>query len=148
MRLTKIHVKNFNPVLLREELQAGGILNQLTSVNWVGFHHLTDDRHRVEPNATRQEYARTTAGGVVTIHEADPGEIHFEATADPGQPLDDVLTSHDATGISQTEAEENTRGARIQEMRAMYLAGGPSTDVEARAAIRAIMEFLWLKFRE
>jgi hypothetical protein len=131
---------------LREELQAAGV--GIVSVNWAGFHRLDDDRHRIAPNAGRREYARTTIGGETIIHEADPGEIHFEVQSDPGQPLDDALTSHDAAGISQTEAEENTRGARIQEMRALYQAGGPSTDAEARAAIRAIMEFLWLKFRE
>lgn len=153
MIITKTFNKPFNKPLLREELQARedldspGLLSNMSGVTFAGFTPASNDRRRELPNATRQVYRTTFENGQRVTYEADPGEIHFETSSDPGSALDEVLAAHDAIGQDTEEQEEAALIALAQQMNAVYQAGGP-TNQEMRQFIRGMWRILRRKIRQ
>lgn len=105
MRIVKTAVKSFNPALLSEELAGNSVTAGVSSVAFQGFDRVSDREQA--PKATREEYGSRTVNGVRTPLLADPGEIHFEAAADPGAALDTIVAAHVFSGRSSGQTEKD-----------------------------------------
>ena len=105
MRIVKTAVKSFNPGLFSEELSGNSVTADITAIAYQGFDRVSEREQA--PKASREEYGSRTSGGVRTPLLADPGEIHFEAPADPGSALDTVISNHIHTDRSAGQTNKD-----------------------------------------
>lgn len=106
MRIVKTAVKSFNPGLLSEQLAGNSLTAGISSIAYQGFNRVSDREQT--PKASREEYGSTVVNGIRTPLLADPGEIHFEAPADPGASLDSIITAHVQTDRSSGQTEKDS----------------------------------------
>jgi len=119
MLLTKLVVKTFNAMLLREEMQAAGLLARIESVVWAGFAQ-AGNRYYAPLTEPTVIGSSSTPGGV-TEDIAQPGEFRFNVPADfsPAEEsaLDGVLAAHDYTQIT---AEQGREEQDVSDWQALY----------------------------
>ena len=124
--IKKIHVKDFNPDKLREELEAAGG-GFVQSTVWAGFDSVSDRLYT--PMQARRAVGSSSVNGVQTIDYADPGELRFVTPRDITPAEDDgletILVAHNAATLSQAQieadADEDVFDALIAEKKPIYV---------------------------
>ena len=120
MIITKFYIKNFNPELLREQLD-NFLPGKVSSLLWAGFDLIN---HRYQPIVSTKVIATTIISGVLTNITAEPGEVQFtvpeDFTISEEATLDTILTNHNSTQVTQEQQRQIQDLNELQQIRDLY----------------------------
>lgn len=147
MVLIKFYIKEFNPELLRQQLDTV-LTGRIGSVVWAGFDLVN---RKYQPTGSTRVISTTIdpLGNVVEV-TADPGELHFTVPEDfsPGEEtiLDTSLTNHNANNLTQEQQRIQQDMADMNAIRNLY--DQPSlTNTELTQLVRLLSRHALREYR-
>ena len=121
-------LKDINPVLLAEEIEALGL--SIQRIHAAGFEPVNANL----ATPARRLITRRQSGNTVTEDFAEAGEMRlFTAPPLDQTELDAVAAvgvAHDETGISERQRDENQAAADLVRLREIFDAGIPAQDAD------------------
>ncbi|NIS77758.1 MAG: hypothetical protein GTO00_09130 [Deltaproteobacteria bacterium] len=118
MNISRIVLRDVNPELLVEEVRSLG----LSGATFSGFERVSN--RLMTPLSESKVVARFKEGSTTREVTAEPGQVDFEAPADPGAALDSILASHDPTLRTQAQMDRDSYDADRELLRQELDAGG------------------------
>lgn len=133
MKVTRVVLKDINPELLVEEVRSLGIQGATFS----GFERVSE--RLMTPNSEVKVVTRIKEGTTTREITAEPGQLDFEAPADPGAALDSVLNAHDPLLRTGGQAEQDSFASDRELIRQELQAGGQISREGIKAIARLVV---------
>jgi len=150
--LSRTLLKDFNPILMREELITLAVsLGVTLRIRFMGFDKVSD--RLVSPSASRRKIGSRRSGGVLTEFFADPGEFEITSSvvlnASQESQLDTALNGHNATQRSGGQQRDDRDNLVDQPRLIVLLQKGVGTFTSAeRIEYLTLLGRLFLRLRD